>query len=140
MSRYRRVERIVPWIIVAVFLAGAVIVGLAIVAGSLLLGVIGSVTVVAAGLAGAILPHVGLSAPMSFSVNFPDDAGERGSLGGGDDGRPYKTLPEVPARKLPKGADRGRAKPQQMNLGPHERLRIVGGEEVIEIPEKERDE
>jgi hypothetical protein len=49
-------------------------------------------------------------------------------------------VPEIPARKLPEGPDRERSKPQQVNLGPHEKLRTIGGQEVIEIPEKEREE
>ena len=140
MSDYSRVERTSPWVVVAVFLLGAVLVGLAIVAGSLSLGITGAVLVVAASVAGFVLPRAGLSAPLSLGVNYPDSAGSGTPLGGSNDDRPYHTMPEVPARKLPKGPDRGRSKPQQVNLGPHENVRMVGGEEVIETPEKEREE
>lgn len=140
MPRYDRTERTVPWVVVAVFLAGAVLVGVAIIAGSLALGIIGAVIVVTAGIAGFVLPHLGLSAPLSLGVNFPDSAGSSDPVGGADDGQPYRTVPEVPARRLPQGPDLERSKPQQVNLGPHERLRTVGGREVIETPEKEREE
>jgi hypothetical protein len=134
------VQRTFPWIIVTVFLAGAVLVGLGIIAGSLLLSLLGTAAVVVAGLAAVILPRFGLSAPLSFSVNYPADAGHKQGTSGPPRDEPYKTRPEVPARWLPAGPDRERAKPQHVNLGPHERLRSVGGEEIIEIPEKEREE
>lgn len=139
MSRYDRVERTLPWVVVAVFLAGAVLVALGIIAGSLILGLTGTAIVVAAGLGGVILPRLGLSAPLSFNVNFPEDAGSEGDDSGSKD-EPYRKLPETPARRLPEGPDRERAKPQHVNLGPHERLRSLGGEEVIEVPEDERDD
>jgi hypothetical protein len=138
---YDRTERTFPWIIVTVFLAGAVLVGLGIVMGSLWVAIAGAVTVVVAGLGGAILPRFGLSAPLSFSVNYPESAGAEGAPSNDDhDERSYDELPEVPARRLPSGPDRERAKPQHVNLGPHEHLRVSGGEEVIEVPEKERED
>jgi hypothetical protein len=136
VSRYDRVERTTPWIIVAVFLAGSLLVAMAIITGSLVLGVVGAAVVVAAGLSGVILPRVGLSAPLSFSENFPESAG-RGGSDPDDQEQPYRKIPEVPARRLPKGPDHERAKPQHVNLGPHEHLRSLGGEEVIEVPEEE---
>lgn len=136
MSRYNRVQRVFPWVVVAVFLAGALLVAFAIIAGSLVLGMVGAVTVVTAGLAGVVLPHVGLSAPLSFSENFPESAGGGPQSGESpDDDQPYRKLPEIPARRLPKGPDRERSKPQHVNLGPQENLRTVGGEEVIEVPD-----
>lgn len=140
VPRYTRVQRTFVWIIVTVFLAGSILVALAIIAGSLVLGLVGTATVVTAGLAGVILPRLGLSAGLSFNVNYPADAGQNQGKSGPPRDVPYKTRPEVPARWLPKGPDRERAKPQHVNLGPHEHLRSVGGEEVIEMPEKEREE
>ena len=140
MTSYDRTERTFPWVVVAVFLAGSVLVGVAIITGSLVLGVIGAVTVAVATIAGFVLPRVGLSAPLSLGVNFPDSAGSGSPMGGPHDDRPYRKVPEIPARKLPEGPDRERSKPQQVNLGPHEKLRTIGGQEVIEIPEKEREE
>lgn len=136
VSRYDRVERTSPWIIVAVFLAGSLVIAAAIVMGSLLLGIVGSVLVVAAVLGWVVLPHLGLSAPLSFSVNFPEGAGRPSDSD--DQEEPYRKIPETPARRLPEGPDRERAKPQWVNLGPHEHLRSIGGEEVIEVPEEER--
>lgn len=140
MAGYTRVQRTFPWIIVAVFLAGSLLVASAIITGSLLLGLLGTGAVVVAVLGGVILPKLGLSAALSFSVNYPADAGEKQGKSGPPRDVPYKTRAEVPARWLPKGPDRERAKPQHVNLGPHEHLRSVGGEEVIEMPEKEREE
>lgn len=140
MPHYDRVERTSPWIIVAVFLAGAMLVAGGIVVGSLVLALVGAVTVVAAGLGGVILPRVGLSAPMSFNEDFPESVGSDDSDAGDGPQEEERKIPEVPARKLPEGPDRDRAKPQYLNLGPHERLRAVGGEEVIEVPEEERGE
>ena len=139
MSGYDRVERTVPWVIVAVFLAGAVLVAFGIIAGSLILGITGSVLVVVAGLGGVILPRLGLSAPLSFTVDFPENTGPE-RAGNGSQDEPYRKLRETPARRLPEGPDRERAKPQHVNLVPHEHLRSVGGEEVIEVPEDERGE
>ena len=143
MSRYDRVERTVPWIIVTVFLAGAVLVAAGIIADGLALALAGTFMVVAAGLAGVILPQVGLSAPLSFNANFPEEGRASASQApAGDDPQQdqrYHTMPEVPARRLPDGPDPERAKPQHVNLGPHERLRVLSGEEVIEVPEDERE-
>lgn len=136
VSRYDRVQRTSPWIIVAVFLAGAILVALGITAGSLVLALVGAVTVVVAGGCGAILPRLGLSAPMSFNANFPESAGESESGNSPEDKQPYHELPEVPARRLPKGPDKERAKPQYVNLGPTEHLRRLEGETVIEVPDE----
>lgn len=139
MARYDRVQKTSPWVIVAVFLVGAVLVAMGIIVGGLLLAVLGAVAVVAASLCAVILPRVGLSAPVSFSENFPATAGEGDSQPSDTSAeeQPYVTLPEVSARRLPSGPDKDRAKPQWVNLAPHEHLRAVEGGEVIEIPEEE---
>lgn len=72
MSRYDRVERTFPWIIVAVFLAGALLIAAGIIAGSLVLGLAGTALVVVATVGGFVLPRYGLSAPLSFSADFPE--------------------------------------------------------------------
>jgi hypothetical protein len=136
VSGYDRVQRTAPWIIVAVFLAGAVLVALGIIVGGLFLALLGAVSVVVAALCAVVLPRFGLSAPLSYNAEFPDTAA-RGDPQATDDSheeQPYEELPEIPARKLPEGPDKERAKPQYVNLAPHERLRAVRGEEVIEIP------
>lgn len=137
VSRYDRVQRTTPWIIVAAFLAGAILVGLGITAGSMVLALVGAVTVLVAGVCGAVLPRTGLSAPMSFNENFPESAGRPTTGTSPEDKQPYRELPEVPARRLPKGPDKERAKPQHVNLAPTEHLRQLDGETVIEVPDDE---
>jgi hypothetical protein len=91
-----------------------------------------------------VLPKTGLSRPVSFAENVPSQtAGPRARGDGGDgrDGRdensePYETVPEAPASELPQTPDSERAKPQYVNLAPHERIRRIGGEDVIEVPDE----
>lgn len=90
---------------------------------------------------------------MSFAENVPSQTAGPRARGDGGDGRdgkdgqdgqdgqdgnsePYETVPEAPASELPQAPDAERAKPQYVNLAPNERIRRIGGEDVIEVPDE----
>lgn len=136
-----------PWILVAALIAGAALLGGALVAGSVALLVIGVVLVLAAVAVAVTLTRRG-APPLSFTEEFPDHTyGPRATIEGDSSppidtqpNRPpgppeYRTLEEVEARDMSEPPDDTRVFPQYSNLGPDERLRNVGGHEVIERAE-----
>ena len=71
-DRYDRREKTVPWLVVGLLIAGAVLVGAGLVAGSVPLIVIG-IAVAAVCVAGAaVLRRRGMSGPISFAEEFPE--------------------------------------------------------------------
>jgi hypothetical protein len=149
----------VAWIVVTVILLGVITAAIGLMALQLTVICIGA-GVVAVGLVLAVvLPRMGLSRPVSFAEDVPTRTnGPRGT----DDGRPtppidtepdarsgmkpdqpqppdlspYVTFEEAPASELPQTPDVDRAKPQHVNLAPDERIRRIGGEDVIEVPDE----
>lgn len=144
----------VAWIVVTVTLVGVVTTALGIMAAQWA-AIWAGVAVIALGLVLAVvLPRLGVSAPISFTEHTPaDTAGPRKTTNGqaappidtqpGDrpgagepDLSPYHTVAEAPASALPQEPDTDRAKPQYVNLPPGERIRRVGGQDVIETPDE----
>jgi hypothetical protein len=148
-----RTRNAVPWVVVGVILAGVIIAALGLMALRPVV-IIAGAAVVAAGLLLAVaLPKTGLSHPVSFAADAPSQTpGPRAT----DDGRPrppidtdpdavsrrppdlspYKTVAQAPASELPQTPDPDRAKPQYVNLPPGERIRRIGGQDVVEIPDE----
>lgn len=142
----------VAWIVVAVILLGVITAAVGLMAVQIAVICVGA-GVVAAGLVLAVvLPRLGLSRPVSFAEDVPTRTdGPRAT----DDGRPvppidtepdrprppdlspYVTFEEAPASELPQTPDVDRAKPQHVNLAPDERIRRIGGEDVIEVPDEQ---
>jgi hypothetical protein len=140
----------VAWIIVTVILLGVVVTALGIMAVEP--GIIWpGVAVIGLGLVFAVvLPRIGVSAPISFNAERPlDTPGPRATTNGRTqppidtqpgpeepDLSPYHTVAEAPASELPQEPDTDRAKPQYVNLPPDERIRRVGGHDVIETSDE----
>ncbi|GAA2001920.1 hypothetical protein [Catenulispora subtropica] len=136
-----------PWILVAAVIAGAVILGAALIAGSVPLLAVGAVVILAAGVCAVALTRRG-AAPFSFTEEFPEHtygprATEHGDSSPPIDTEPhrppgpphYRTMEEVDAGQMSAPPDDQRVFPQYSNLRPDERLRNVGGREVIERAE-----
>ena len=71
-NRYDRREKTVPWLIVGVLIAGAVLVAVGVVAGSRALIAIGIAVVAVCLVGAAVLRRHGLSGPISFAEEFPE--------------------------------------------------------------------
>ncbi|MFL6114373.1 MAG: hypothetical protein ACJ786_23885 [Catenulispora sp.] len=140
----------VAWIVVTVILLGVVTTALGIMAVQWAV-IWPGVAVIALGLLLAVvLPKAGVSAPISFTAERPlDTSGPRATTNGRTqppidtqpgaeepDLSPYHTVAEAPASELPQEPDTDRAKPQHVNLAPGERIRRVGGQDVIETPDE----
>ncbi|NUP48378.1 MAG: hypothetical protein HOW97_13880 [Catenulispora sp.] len=141
-----------PWILVVALIAGAALLGGALVAGSVALLVIGVVLVLAAVVVVVAMTRRG-TAPLSFTEEFPDHTYGPRATTEGDSSPPidtqpnrpsgppeYRTLEEVQAQDMSEPPDDTRVFPQYSNLGPDERLRNVGGHEVIERAEPRNDQ
>ena len=140
----------VTWAIVGTILAGCLVTAGGIMAVAVPVIVVGAVVVVRGAVAAIVFPHLGWSDPIAFSSAVPGTPGAADSrtAGGGPDspvepapaGRPdlsaYQTVAEADPARLPDGPDAERAKPQHVNLPPDERIRHVGGRDVIEVPER----
>lgn len=138
----------VAWIVVAVTLAGVVTTAIGIVAVQWAVIWAGIAVIVLGLLLAVVLPRVGASAPISFTENVPPNtAGPRKTTNGqatppidtqpdAPDLSPYHTVAEAPASQLPQDPDTDRAKPQYVNLPPDERIRRVGGRDVIETSDE----
>jgi len=135
--------------VVAALIAGAVVIGCSLIAGSLTLLVIGAVLIAAGMVCAVALTRRG-EAPLSFTEQFPEHTyGPRATTHGDSTPPidtqpnhppgpgPYQTMEEVDAGQMSKPPDDRRVFPQYENLSPDERLRDVGGREVIErvVPE-----
>lgn len=121
-----------PWIVVATLIAGAVLLGCALIAGSVALLVIGAVLVAAGGVCAIVLNRRG-EAPLSFTDEFPEHTyGPRATTHGDStppidtrpnrppEPAPYQTMEEVDAGQMRKSPDNRRAFPQYENLNPDE--------------------
>ena len=146
-----------PWLLVGTMLAGAILVGTGLMAGSTAVIVIGAVLVVVGGTAAIVLPHLGVVTHVSLAENYPahtkgpraNDTGEprppidthpnHPYTGDQDESSLPRPLTEVPASELEDPRDPERAKPQHVNLTPHERIRRVAGQDVIEVPDTRED-
>lgn len=84
MSRFSRQSQALAWITVGALIAGAVLIAVSIVAGSLPTAVVGIAVVVATLVAYGVLSRKNAVAPVSFEEEFPTDTPDpRGT----DDGR-----------------------------------------------------
>ncbi|NUR59547.1 MAG: hypothetical protein HOV87_12900, partial [Catenulispora sp.] len=152
----------VAWIVVTVILLGVITTAVGLMAVQIAVICVGA-GVVAVGLVLAVvLPRLGVSRPVSFAENVPtrtdgpratddgrsepliDTEPDAGRSPGLDPDRPrppdlspYLTFEEAPASELPQTPDVDRAKPQHVNLAPDERIRRIGGEDVIEVPDEQ---
>jgi len=155
----RSIQVRVPWVLVGVFLAGAIVTAAGFVLGDPAVAITGAVLVVAAGLALVILPGLGLSDRVSFASDFPNSTrGPRGTVHDGTsppvDSDPrrrhypgwpqFHTMSEVPTGHLPEGPDKQPAWPQYVNLAPGQHVRTINGREFIErdpepLPEADSD-
>jgi hypothetical protein len=135
-----------PWIVVAALIAGALAIGGALVAASVVLLVIGVVLVLAGLLGAAVLSRRGTGS-LSFTEEYPGRTYGPRSTSDGDSSPPidthpngysggdeYRTVEEVEATSMEEPPDDRRVFPQLSNLSPGERLRNVDGQEVIERP------
>lgn len=137
-----------PWVVVGALIAGALAIGGALVAASVVLLVIGAVLILAGLAIAAVLARRGRS-PLSFNQEFPERTYGPRSTTNGDSSPPidthpngypggddYRTVDEVEATStsMEEPPDDRRVFPQLSNLSPGERLRNVDGHEVIERP------
>lgn len=147
MRTSRTAQVRIPWVLVGVILACAIITAVAFVLGDAAVAITGAVIVVAAALALAILPSLGLCDRVSFAVDFPDSTrGPRGAVHNGPStpvdtdprrrhypGWPrFHTMDEVVTGDLPEGPDEEPAWPQYVNLAPGQHVRTIHGHEFIE--------
>jgi hypothetical protein len=138
----------VAWIVVAVILLGVITAAIGLMAVQIAVICAGAGVVALGLILAVVLPKTGLSRPVSFAEEAPARTGGPRAT---EDGRssppidtdphrpadlsPYETVTEVPASELPQTPDSGRAKPQDVNLAPDERIRRIGGRDVIEVPD-----
>jgi hypothetical protein len=138
----------VAWIVVAVILLGVITAAIGLMAVQIPVICVGAGVVAIGLILAVVLPKTGLSHPVSFTEEAPTHtSGPRAT----DDGNPrppidtdphqptdlspYDTVTEAAASDLPQTPDADRAKPQHVNLAPDERIRRIGGRDVIEVPD-----
>lgn len=138
----------VAWIVVTVILLGVVTAAIGLMATQIAVICAGAGVVAVGLILAVILPKTGLSHPVSFAEEVPTHTGGPRATDDGDsrppidtdphrppDLSPYDTVTEAPASDLPQTPDADRAKPQHVNLAPDERIRRIGGRDVIEVPD-----
>jgi hypothetical protein len=136
-----------PWLIIAVFVAGLVVLASGMAVGSTVVIVIGAVLAVTAAACGVILPRRGVSGPISFTQEWPPTTvGPRGRHSAGltfdtEPNAPPRPPPalveEIHSRDAPHGPDRERSFAQYVNLGPHELLHQIEGKAYVELDDAE---
>jgi hypothetical protein len=133
---------------VGIIVAGALMLGGGIIAGNAVSIVIAALLIVIAAASALGMPRMRESGGISFGAEFPEHTVGPRATTGGHSGPPIDTqpdpakrdtrrpepLPEMPADGAPALPDDGRVFPQYVNLAPDERLRWVGGHDVIETP------
>jgi Flp pilus assembly protein TadB len=92
-NRYDRREKTVPWLIVGILIAGAVLLAVGVVAGSRTLIVTGIAVVALCLLAASVLRRRGVSGPISFAEEFPETTVGPRATTDGDSTPPLDTDP-----------------------------------------------
>jgi len=92
-NTYDRREKTVPWLIVGILIAAAVLLGVGVAAGSWTLIAIGLAVVVVCGAGAVVLRRRGVSGPISFAEEFPETTVGPRPTTGGDSTPPLDTDP-----------------------------------------------
>ena len=136
-------SNLTPWIMVTTVIAAAVLFGIALIVGDVVLIVVAIVVVVLAGLGAAVLPKR-VGQPISFTEEFPANTyGPRATVDGDstppintrqrpEPMAPGTTIREVEPDDAAEPPDDDRVFPQYVNLPPEERLRSKYGDTYIE--------
>lgn len=142
--------RSLTWLVTGVFLVGVIVLGAGVAAGSAAVIIIGGALALVAAACGIVLPRRGMSAPISFTKEWPPTTpGPRGrhtyppridTEPKAPPRPPPPLIPEIHGKDAPHFPDRERSFAQHFNLDPHERLHVIEGQPYIELDLDEGEE